>query len=60
MRPISRPKNDADSARRNDPLEAAVIRDRPVHQPGAVGKQQVVANDAQMVLRLLRREQAAR
>ena len=58
MRPISRPKNAADSARRKIVLEAALIGDRPVHQPRAVGKEQVLADDAEMMPRLLGREQA--
>ena len=34
-------------------LRAAVVGHRPVHQPHAVGKQQVLADEAKMMLRLL-------
>ena len=47
MRPISRPKKAADSARRKMRSQAAVIGDRPVHQPDAVGKQQMLADEAE-------------
>src|SRR5437016_6251442 len=39
-------------------LEAAVIRDGSVDQSRAIWKQQVLANDAQMILRLFGGEQS--
>src|SRR5438876_4176525 len=38
-------------------LRPAAIGDRTVHEPGAVGKSETLADDPQMVLRLFRREQ---
>ena len=38
-----------------DPLRAAAIRHGPVHQPDAVGEQQMLADQAEVMLRLLRR-----
>ena len=60
MRPISRPKNAAEFGAPEDPLRPAVVGDRPVHQPHAVGEEQVLADEAEMVPRLLGREQPGR
>ena len=58
MRPISRPKKAADSARRKTCSGAAAVGHRPVHQPGAIGEEQMLADQAQVMSRLLLREQA--
>ena len=58
MRPISRPKNAAEFGAAEDSFQAAVVRHRPVHQPDPVGEQQVLADQAQMMPRLLLGEQA--
>src|SRR5271165_1543738 len=40
-------------------LRPSVIGERPVHETGAVGKEEMLANDSKMAPRLLRREKAA-
>ena len=59
MRPISRPKNAADFGAPEDPLRPAAVGDRPVHQPHAVREEQVLADEREMMLRLLGGEEAA-
>ncbi len=52
MSPISRPKKVALSARWKCALRPAVVVERPVEQARAVGADQVLVDQAQVVLRL--------
>ena len=49
MTPISRPKNVLASARWNSVIGPPAIADRPVEQPGAVGTEQVLADQVEVV-----------